>query len=60
MKASWTAARNQGLQTLKLETGSTHFFEPARTLYAAYGFKPCGPFADYTDDPHSAYMAMDL
>lgn len=55
-----SAARDDGLRTVKLETGSTQHFEPARALYAAHGFAPCGPFADYTDDPHSAYMGINL
>ncbi|MEM7378028.1 MAG: GNAT family N-acetyltransferase [Pseudomonadota bacterium] len=55
-----STARGDGLCTVKLETGSTDHFGPARALYAAYGFSPCGPFADYTDDPHSVYMEKNL
>ena len=52
--------RQRAYKRLSLETGSTHAFEAARSLYARYGFTSCGPFADYTEDPHSAFMRMDL
>jgi putative acetyltransferase len=35
-------------------------FAPARSLYTAFGFEPCAPFGEYTDNPHSAYMTIDL
>ncbi len=53
-------ARADGVQRLWLETGSTHHFNAARTLYAAFGFALCGPFADYREDPHSTFMRLDL
>lgn len=53
-------ARADGVQRLWLETGSTDHFHAARTLYAAFGFVACGPFADYREDPHSAFMRLDL
>lgn len=53
-------ARTAGLKRVWLETGPTEGFAPARGLYAAFGFVPCGPFADYTHDPHSAFMRLDL
>lgn len=53
-------ARANGMQRLWLETGFTEHFTPARALYAAFGFVPCGPFADYREDPHSAFMHLDL
>jgi len=53
-------ARERGVQRLWLETGSTHHFLPARQLYADFGFRSCGPFADYREDPHSAFMRLDL
>ena len=53
-------ARAMGLSRLSLETGATEHFAPARALYARYGFEPCGPFADYSDDPHSAYLTRTL
>ncbi|MFL6106158.1 MAG: GNAT family N-acetyltransferase [Marmoricola sp.] len=52
--------RERGFTRLSLETGTQDYFLPARTLYAAHGFIACGPFADYTEDPHSAYFALLL
>jgi putative acetyltransferase len=53
-------AKQRGLKTLWLETGKTPPFLPAQKLYESFGFKPCGPFGDYTLDPHSFYMTLDL
>ena len=49
-------AQRRAYTQLSLETGSMQGFEPARALYARYGFESCGPFADYTDDPNSVFM----
>lgn len=54
------AARSEGIKRLSLETGSWPYFEPARALYAAYGFSQCGPFAEYREDPNSVFMTLDL
>ncbi|GAB3387705.1 GNAT family N-acetyltransferase [Humibacter soli] len=53
-------ARRRGLSSVKLETGTEDYFAPARRLYERFGFTPCAPFADYTDDPNSAYYALPL
>lgn len=53
-------ARSRGLRRLSLETGSMDAFEPARRLYASFGFTPCGPFADYAEDPNSVFMTRAL
>ena len=53
-------AKAAGLQRLSLETGSMAFFQPARNLYAKFGFELCGPFADYTLDPNSLFMTKKL
>jgi putative acetyltransferase len=45
---------------LSLETGSMSAFEPARKLYASFGFQYCKPFSDYIDDPNSVFMTMEL
>jgi len=45
---------------VSLETGSQEFFRPARTLYAKYGFRECGPFGDYVLDPNSGFMTLEL
>ena len=54
------AARERGYARLSLETGTQEYFLPARTLYAAHGFVSCGPFADYAEDPYSAYFTLAL
>ena len=53
-------AKNRGYHRLSLETGSMPFFEPARSLYAKYGFKYCEPFADYKEDPNSFFMSKEF
>ncbi len=45
---------------LSLETGSADAFEPARKLYARYGFALTGPFGDYVEDPFSVFMTREL
>lgn len=53
-------ARGRGYSRLSLETGSMDAFEPARRLYAAFGFTYCGPFADYVEDPYSVFMTREI
>ncbi|WP_254512771.1 GNAT family N-acetyltransferase [Anatilimnocola floriformis] len=53
-------ARQRGYRQLSLETGSAAAFEPARRLYADFGFTECGPFGDYVIDPHSVFMTLAL
>jgi putative acetyltransferase len=53
-------ARHRAYRRLSLETGSMAAFAPARRLYTAFGFRECGPFADYVLDPHSVFMTMEL
>jgi putative acetyltransferase len=55
-----TEAKKRGYSRLSLETGSMAAFEPARALYASFGFSYCGPFADYVLDPNSSFMTLDL
>lgn len=52
--------RRRGIRELNLETGTQEQFAPARALYAKHGFTSRGPFADYTDDPLSAYFTLAL
>lgn len=47
-------------QRLSLETGAAEAFEPARRLYAAFGFTSCEPFADYVLDPYSVFMTRKI
>jgi putative acetyltransferase len=53
-------ATRRGYRRISLETGSEEFFRPARTLYAKYGFRECGPFAGYVLDPNSVFMTLEL
>ena len=53
-------ARRSGLRRLSLETGTPAAFDPARRLYARYGFVECGPFGDYVEDPYSTFMTLEL
>ncbi len=53
-------ARSRGYRRLSLETGSQDAFQPAQALYASFGFAHCGPFGDYTDDPNSVFMTLEL
>jgi putative acetyltransferase len=53
-------ARARGYRRLSLETGSTHAFAPARTLYERIGFTETGPFADYAETGFSRYYTLAL
>lgn len=55
-----TESRARGFSALRLETGIEDYFAPARAMYAKFGFEPCGPFANYTDDPNSVYLVLSL
>lgn len=58
MRALEDAARDLGLETLKLETGNTLF--AAHKLYKRHGFAECGPFGGYKDEPLSLFMEKAL
>jgi putative acetyltransferase len=53
-------AVDHGYQRVSLETGTGNAFAPARSLYTKIGFEPCAPFGEYTVNPHSACMTIDL
>jgi putative acetyltransferase len=53
-------AKKRNYRRLSLETGSMAAFEPARRLYASFGFQECKPFSDYIEDPNSVFMTMEL
>ena len=53
-------ARERGMTSLWLETGSTAEFAPALRLYESEGFVHCGPFGDYVDDPFSVFMTRRI
>jgi putative acetyltransferase len=53
-------ARARGLRSVWLETGSTPAFLPALRLYESAGFRFCGPFGDYQEDPFSRFMTREI
>lgn len=53
-------ARRRGYGRMSLETGTSEFFAPARSLYTNLGFRPCGAFGDYSPSPHNTFMTVDL
>ena len=53
-------AQASGYERLSLETGSNQPYAPARALYNKFGFKECGPFADYEDGGFSLFMTREL
>ena len=53
-------AKQRGYQRLSLETGTAEAFTAALALYARFGFRSCPPFADYREDPHSAFLTLEL
>ena len=53
-------ARDRGARAIYLETGAQPSFAAARALYLRAGFALCPPFAQYREDPNSAFMVLDL
>lgn len=53
-------AKARGMESLWLETGSTETFIPALRLYETTGFKRCGPFDGYVEDPFSVFMMREI
>jgi putative acetyltransferase len=53
-------ASSRGYSRLSLETGAQDPFKPAHALYGSFGFARCGPFGDYSDDPNSVFMTLDI
>jgi putative acetyltransferase len=53
-------AQRRGYRRLSLETGAMPYFAPAHALYRKFGFKDCGPFAGYVQDPNSVFMTKEL
>lgn len=52
------SARQAGRREIKLETGPRQ--TEALRLYALAGYKVCGRFGDYPDDPLSVFMCKTL
>jgi putative acetyltransferase len=53
-------AKARSYERLSLETGAAEAFKPAQKLYKSFGFRYCGPFGDYTEDPNSIFMTLRL
>ena len=53
-------AKLRGYHRISIETGAMPFFEPARNLYAKYGFNNYAPFSTYKQDPNSVFMTKEL
>jgi putative acetyltransferase len=53
-------AKTRGYRRLSLETGTMEAFEPARKLYASFGFRSCEPFSNYREDPNSIFMTKEM
>ena len=53
-------AKKIGINKLSIETGAGDFFYPARKLFKKFGFKTCGPFAHYNEDPNSCYFSLNF
>ena len=53
-------ARARGLRSVWLETGSSPPFLPALRLYESAGFRRCGPFGEYREDPFSLFMTREI
>ena len=53
-------AKSRSYARLSLETGSMEAFRPAQQLYESFGFRYCGPFGDYIEDPNSVFMTLRL
>jgi putative acetyltransferase len=53
-------ASARGYRRVSLETGTMDAFAAARSLYATAGFRPCPPFGQYTRNPYSTCMTIEL
>jgi putative acetyltransferase len=53
-------ASSRGYARVSLETGSMAAFAPAHAMYEKFGFRRCGPFADYVEDPNSVFMTKEM
>jgi putative acetyltransferase len=60
LEAIVALARNKGLATLMLETGTGPGMAEAHRLYTRSGFTPRGPFLDYPDSEWSAFFEMPI
>lgn len=56
----WDGPVLAGFGALKHLSGSMDFLEPARRLYASFGFVPGLPFGNYKPDPNSVFMTRQI
>ncbi|MDE1157936.1 MAG: GNAT family N-acetyltransferase [Neorhizobium sp.] len=54
LKALEEVATSRGIHSIYLETGPLNV--EAVKLYQAQGYRQCGPFADYEENPYSLFM----
>ncbi len=55
-----SVATQRNYSRVSLETGTQEGFAPARRLYARAGFRPCAPFGEYTVNPYSVCMSLEI
>jgi putative acetyltransferase len=55
-----TVAADRGYSRVSLETGAMESYAPARSLYRKAGFRTCAPFGEYTSNPYSMCMSVEL
>jgi putative acetyltransferase len=55
-----TVAFDRGYSRVSLETGTMKAYAPARSLYRKAGFRTCAPFGEYTANPYSLCMSLEL
>lgn len=60
LKYILSEAKGRQYRSVSIETGSYEAFRPARKLYLKFGFKCCGPFSSYTENPNSVFMTKNL
>ncbi len=53
-------ARRRGYRLVRLETGTTDDFAPARALYESLGFVACDAYGNYVPSPHNTFMELPL
>lgn len=55
-----SAAREEGMTNLFLETHNTPQYAAACRLYENLGFKYCDPFGEYDQNPRNVFMTKSL
>jgi putative acetyltransferase len=53
-------ATTRNYRRVSLETGTGEEFAPAHALYEGCGFVRCEPFGEYTRNPHSVCMTLEI